>query len=114
MEPNRTRCERLPRISNTPQDVQAARNSSEARNASQLGRYAHELVMFARMWLPYGGAPAEEIFERFGMSNRRFREVLWFSIRHSGVDVSEQHALATVYPRASVGLRSSVRTRAEV
>ncbi|OOL33374.1 hypothetical protein GQ85_01770 [Rhodococcus rhodochrous] len=61
-------------------------------------RYANELVTFARMWLPYGGAPAEEIFEQFGMTTRRFLEALWTSVRNSGAGASEQRALAAVYP----------------
>jgi len=63
------------------------------------GRSADEIVAFARMWLPYGGAPAEEIFEQFGMSTRRFREALWASVRATGADLSDQIALVAVYPR---------------
>lgn len=84
MEPNRVRYERVPRSSNTVPGEQTARRSAAAHGESRLGRYAYELVMFARMWLPYCGAPVEEIFEQFVMTNRRFREALWFSVRHSG------------------------------
>ncbi|MHA4853650.1 MULTISPECIES: hypothetical protein [unclassified Rhodococcus (in: high G+C Gram-positive bacteria)] len=56
-------------------------------------------MAFARMWLPYGGAPADEIFEQFGMSTRRFREALWASVRATGANLSDQIALAAVYPR---------------
>ncbi|KXF54716.1 hypothetical protein AXA44_05675 [Rhodococcus sp. SC4] len=35
------------------------------------------VIEFAHAWAPYGGAPDEEIFVRFGMSVDRFVETLW-------------------------------------
>jgi hypothetical protein len=62
-------------------------------------RHATDIVMFAHVWVPYGGAPAEEIFERFGMTTRRFIEALWACVHDAGVGPNLQHVLASVYPR---------------
>ncbi|MDH6291788.1 hypothetical protein M2275_006726 [Rhodococcus opacus] len=35
------------------------------------------VIEFAHVWAPYGGAPDEGIFVRFGMSTDRFVEALW-------------------------------------
>ncbi|MFE7423455.1 hypothetical protein, partial [Rhodococcus sp. NPDC057529] len=36
-----------------------------------------EFIQFALIWVPFGGAPTAEIFQRFGMSRERFGEILW-------------------------------------
>lgn len=35
-----------------------------------------ELLAFATKWLPFGGAPAEDVFITFGLTAERFRERL--------------------------------------
>lgn len=63
-------------------------------------RCAREIIAFARTWMPYGGPSAEEIFEQFGMSPRRFTEALWASLHDLGVGSSVRNMLETAYPRA--------------
>jgi len=40
------------------------------------GKDVDDFVAFARIWAPYGGAPEDEIFIRFGMTRNRFDEML--------------------------------------
>ncbi|ANS32220.1 hypothetical protein R1CP_38105 (plasmid) [Rhodococcus opacus] len=42
----------------------------------RVDREVEEILEFIRAWTPYGGAPAEEILVRFGMTPSRFREKL--------------------------------------
>jgi len=42
----------------------------------RVDREVEDILEFVRMWAPYGGAPAEEILVRFGMSPSRFVEKL--------------------------------------
>ncbi|ABH00585.1 hypothetical protein RHA1_ro10396 (plasmid) [Rhodococcus jostii RHA1] len=37
---------------------------------------ASEIIQFALTWSPYGGAPDDEIFVRFGMTRERFAQCL--------------------------------------
>ena len=52
---------------------------------------AQEFAEFALEWAPYGGAPFEETFLRFGMTNTRFTERLW-QLVHDGKIGSELSA----------------------
>lgn len=62
-------------------------------------REAEEILRFARIWAPYGGAPAEETFQRFGMSLPRFVDKLWEIVRDSGCGQRLESQLALAYPR---------------
>lgn len=62
-------------------------------------RCAREIVLLAQTWIPYGGPPTEEIFERFGMSPQRFTEVLRASLRDARVDSAVRAELENTYPR---------------
>ncbi|WP_128970212.1 hypothetical protein [Rhodococcus opacus] len=54
------------------------RMSTERRRArhQELTGATPDLIRFAQKWAPYGGAPAEEIFVRYGMTTERFLCVL--------------------------------------
>ena len=58
------------------------------------------IIAFAIMWAPYGGAPAEEILVRFGLTTRRFIERLWQVIPESTCARDELISLASTYPRS--------------
>ncbi|MGW0043317.1 hypothetical protein [Rhodococcus sp. NPDC003348] len=107
MEPKRAGYERLLRNSKTVPNHRTASSTVAVRGEELPERHADELLTFARRWLPYGGAPADEIFEQFGMTTRRFLEALWISIRNSGAGTSDQRTLAAVYPKPQ---RASVRS----
>ena len=62
-------------------------------------REAEEILRFARIWAPYGGAPDDETFQRFGMSRPRFFDKLWESVRDSGCGQHLESQLAIAYPR---------------
>jgi len=63
---------------------------------------ADHIVGFARIWAPYGGAPDDEVFQRFGMARSRFIEKVWETIQDAGCDSRIADQLATVYPRTQV------------
>ncbi|MHA4854579.1 hypothetical protein L1080_034375 [Rhodococcus sp. MSC1_016] len=65
--------------------------------ARRLGTEAEDILQFARTWAPYGGAPAEETFVRFGMMSSRFVERLRQIILDSGIDPTVARQLAEVY-----------------
>nr|WP_249353588.1 hypothetical protein [Rhodococcus sp. USK13] len=58
---------------------------------------AEFLIEFASMWAPYGGASEEEILVQFGMSRRKFIDLLWQLIPESNCGQDEILQLATVY-----------------
>lgn len=58
---------------------------------------AADIVQCARMWVPFGGPPADEIFVRFGMSQTRFTERLWQIVGDIGCDPEMVCQLRTVY-----------------
>lgn len=65
-------------------DLRAYRQWRERRREAEATRTgesrpdkeAKELLEFARKWEPFGGAPADEVFVRFGLSPRRFAQRL--------------------------------------
>lgn len=44
------------------------------RRTKQRITQSEELLQFARIWAPYGGAPDEEVFIKFGITGQQFRE----------------------------------------
>ncbi len=62
-----------------------------------------DFIGFAHSWLPYGGAPDEDIFEKFGMTRTRFIERLWHTIRESHADPRLSASLAAVYRPPGTG-----------
>jgi len=74
---------------------QARRRAQDWRSA---GTEDDAVIELACIWAPYGGAPADEIFIRFGINTGRFIELLWqiLNSRHCGPSFTEH--LAVVYP----------------
>jgi hypothetical protein len=70
-----------------------------------LDREDEEILRFARIWAPYGGAPADETFHHFGMSTSRFVDKLWEILRGRGRRryAADQLAAAFPPPIAQVG-----------
>lgn len=59
----------------------------------------NELIIdLARRWRPYGGPPAEEIFQLFGISRPQFIELLWNAVRMVDRNGSLTVELAAAYP----------------
>lgn len=59
----------------------------------------HELIIgLAQRWRPYGGPPAEEIFQLFGISKPQFIELLWNTVRMVDRNGSLTVELAATYP----------------
>lgn len=59
---------------------------------------ADEIIYFAHIWAPYGGAPAADTFETFGLTRRHFIEKLWRTVEVVGCDPSIVRQLALAYP----------------
>ena len=55
-----------------------------------MDREVEDILEFVRTWAPYGGAPEEEIFVRFGMSPSRFKEKLCEILDHIERKIDEQ------------------------
>ncbi|MDV7090367.1 DUF3263 domain-containing protein [Rhodococcus opacus] len=56
----------------------------------RMDREVEDILEFVRTWAPYGGAPEEEIFVRFGMSPSRFKEKLCEILDHIERKIGEQ------------------------
>jgi hypothetical protein len=57
------------------------------------------LIEFASMWAPYGGASAEDILVRFGMTPSRFIDRLWEIIPQYNFSPEQLRHLTKAYPR---------------
>ncbi|TQC48781.1 DUF3263 domain-containing protein [Rhodococcus sp. WS4] len=75
------------------------RHRRQEANLTRNGTIRHnkdidEIVAFAQMWEPYGGAPNEEILVRFGMSPSRFHEKLQqlLAQSHTGTGVTDSRS----------------------
>lgn len=64
---------------------------------------AGEILRFALIWAPYGGAPAEETFQKFGMAPRRFAEKLWQTVEELGCGRTITSQFASVYAHPGPG-----------
>jgi hypothetical protein len=56
-----------------------------------------DMIRFARMWAPFGGAPDDEIMVRFGMTKPRFLDVLMQVLTASGGDPEIAPPLTRLY-----------------
>ncbi|MEU2003165.1 hypothetical protein ACH47B_00625 [Rhodococcus sp. NPDC019627] len=68
-----------------------------------LDREVEEILRFARIWAPYGGAPADETFHHFGMSTSRFVDKLWEILRGRRRRLYDADQLAAFPPPADNG-----------
>ncbi|QSE80799.1 hypothetical protein [Rhodococcus koreensis] len=62
-------------------------------------RESSDIIALARIWIPYGGVPAELIFERFGIVEHDFLERLWKAAETTGCASDLVRELSSVYPR---------------
>lgn len=75
-------------IGSQREQVVPGANSAESR----------QLITFALAWAPFGGPPSDEIFERYGMTLRRFLDVLWSCAEQAPLRSDERALLANAYP----------------
>lgn len=54
-------------------------------------------IRFAQTWMPYGGAPDEDIFVNFGMTRDRFFQKLWYCMTEVRIDREVAKELAEPY-----------------
>ncbi|NDV07642.1 hypothetical protein GXW84_24515 [Rhodococcus sp. IEGM 248] len=73
-------------------EARSREQKPNARNESD------EIIRFATMWAPYGGAPDDETFILFGMSRSRFTQTLWATLRRVGCTPPTALGIATAYP----------------
>lgn len=55
-----------------------------------------ELLAFAAKWLPFGRAPAEDVFVTFGLTYEHFRARLADALQHERRRVAPKTAVALV------------------
>ncbi len=95
---------------------QARRRRLQAVTAERIRRRVpretEEIVGFAQMWIPYGGAPNAEIFRHFGMSASQFSVRLWKAVSDMKCAAQSVRRLAEVYPRPRTGFSSRKLARA--
>ena len=85
--------------------LDAYRRQRRARMTEELRRARHrelpsesiDLIRFAQTWAPYGKAPREEIFVRYGMAVERFLDVLADAISMPDCDPRIAALLRTIY-----------------
>ncbi len=76
------------------------RNEQSRRNNTRRVRSeTEEIVRFARIWAPYGGAPTEEIFQTFGITRQQFNDKLWRTVEDGEFGASIVREFARVYKR---------------
>jgi hypothetical protein len=61
-------------------------------------RELREIITLARIWIPYGGVPAELVFQTFGVSKRKFIGTLWRAVETVRCDPPLIRELAAIYP----------------
>ncbi|MEU2006773.1 hypothetical protein ACH47B_37155 [Rhodococcus sp. NPDC019627] len=64
----------------------------------ELTAEAQDFVEYALEWAPYGGAPTEETFLRFGMTGARFTERLWQLVHDGQISAELSAVLTTSFP----------------
>ncbi|MCS4258015.1 hypothetical protein M2405_006342 [Rhodococcus erythropolis] len=57
------------------------------------------LLKLALDWVPYGGVPEDEVFERYGTSVAGFIDQLWVIVHHLHCDRETVAKLAAVYSK---------------
>ncbi|MGR6520180.1 hypothetical protein ACU5JM_00885 (plasmid) [Rhodococcus erythropolis] len=60
------------------------------------------LLDLALDWVPYGGVPEDEVFERYGTTVAGFIDQLWVIVDHLHCDRETVAKLAAVYPSADL------------
>ncbi len=68
-------------------------------DCQDLPREARELITLARQWIPYGGVPAELVFQTFGITEHQFVDRLWAVVQDTCCDPHLVRALSSTYPR---------------
>lgn len=68
-------------------------------DCQDLPREARELITLARQWIPYGGVPAELVFQTFGITEHQFVDRLWAVVQDTRCDPHLVRALSSTYPR---------------
>lgn len=58
---------------------------------------AADLLEFADMWAPYGGAPSDEIFVKFGMTKVRFLKLLTYAVASPECDFQIAQRIRETY-----------------
>lgn len=66
---------------------------------------ADELIRFARIWAPYGGAPDDETFPMFGITGSQFTDRLWRAVQDVECDSNLVVLFAATYPRLNISKR---------
>ncbi len=56
-----------------------------------------ELIQFARRWAPYGRAPDDEVFEKFGMAPERFARRMFEALETEECAVDVAATLRAIY-----------------
>jgi len=67
-------------------------------DCQDLPREARELITLARQWIPYGGVPAELVFQTFGITEHQFIDRLWTVVQDTRCDPHLVRALSSTYP----------------
>ncbi|WP_109526444.1 hypothetical protein [Nocardia aurea] len=65
-----------------------------------------ELLQLAKIWLPYGGPPSEEIVVRFGLSRTAFNRRVLEVLRSPAVETLTHDEAAAIARMASGSLRT--------
>lgn len=55
-----------------------------------------EILAFAVRWLPFGGAPTEDVYVTFGLTHEQFRERLADALVHERLRIAPATAVALV------------------
>ncbi|MEU4342355.1 hypothetical protein AB0H00_13980 [Nocardia sp. NPDC023852] len=74
------------------------------KQLSKQEKEVEDILAFARIWAPFGGAPEEETFIKFGICPTRFIERLWQILTEMSGDKAELAELRQAYPRYAVAV----------
>ncbi|MDT2009065.1 hypothetical protein FXW78_42745 [Rhodococcus opacus] len=71
----------------------------KARSKHRRQLSEHDIIIgFAQKWLPFGGAPDDEIFQQFGMNRHRYIDLLWATVHETCCEPHLAAQLADTYP----------------
>jgi hypothetical protein len=84
-----------------PQLDTAPRNNRRRQSSPQHRTEVDLMVECAHAWIPYGGPPAEDIMEQFGMTENRFFEVLLAIVQQDAVPAPVATQLRQAYPQVT-------------
>lgn len=75
------------------------RRDKQARSKHRRQLSEHDIIIgFAQKWLPFGGAPDDEIFQHFGMDRQRYIDLLWATVHENRCEPDLAEHLAGTYP----------------